>query len=447
MAGSRKGLNRQQTNLISLLDVLHTAPRLYELLPHCSRQKLSATCSHLQQWVRERTSRVRVRHLHDLSRLAPTNWPNLVGIFLEADDQRIVYQTDVRPLLQGMWHLDVQVCFETDHSLRASEALIPYQYELLLVVSLLGHSQRARFDLTPHQHELLSQCANRQRSSTISVYVGSPHGAVRGDTTACSALCLPGNLWSCFSRQAWPRALVLGVYKLHWSPACAQDFVTCSFPVLEIIDWRMEMLDAPACAVLSQACLPSLSELVLSDQGVTAAGLCELVPASWPSLTSLEIARNNLDPVALTALSQSSWCRQLQKLFLSGNALGEEGVKALCVGQWEALKTLDLMQCGIQSHAAVTCLAQLHSPRLTHLSLGGNRFHKGAMAYLSGAQWPSLTQISLGFDDIGESDWDILGVDREEVAHIIGHTSERFTILHPNRDRAVLPVRHIVVEH
>ncbi len=90
---------------------------------------------------------------------------------------------------------------------------------------------------------------------------------------------------------------VLGVYKRQWSLACAQDFVGCSFPILKIINWPMGKLNAPACAVLSQASLPSLNELVLSDQGITAAGLSELLQASWPCFTSLELARNNLLPV------------------------------------------------------------------------------------------------------------------------------------------------------
>lgn len=81
-----------------------------------------------------------------------------------------------------------------------------------------------------------------------------------------------------------------------------------------VIDWRTEKLDAPACAVLSHACLPLLSMVILSDQGVIAAGLCELLQPSWPCLTSLDLTKYNfITPVAATALSESPWCRQLRR--------------------------------------------------------------------------------------------------------------------------------------
>lgn len=83
----KEGAENQQTQLVSLIDVLHIAPRLYELLPLCSRQNLFATCSHLHKWVRARTTCVRVRHLHDLSALAPMQWPDLVEVWLEAENE------------------------------------------------------------------------------------------------------------------------------------------------------------------------------------------------------------------------------------------------------------------------------------------------------------------------------------------------------------------------
>ena len=123
------------------------------------------------------------------------------------------------------------------------------------------------------------------------------------------------------------------------SVACAQGFVRCcfKFPKLSQIFWSSGKLIALVCAVLSQARLPKLRDLHLSDQGLDAAGLPELLQASWRRLTTPDLANNNVDLVAVAALSQSSWYKKLQRLCLSGSALGEEGSRALGLGQWDAL--------------------------------------------------------------------------------------------------------------
>lgn len=149
--------------------------------------------------------------------------------------------------------------------------------------------------------------------------------------------------------------------------ACAHGFVTCSFLALRKIIWDAGQLNATTCAVLSQACLPSLESLSLSSQGLSAAALPDLSQASWPNLCILWLAKNNLDSLAVAALSKSLWYRTLETLTLDGNALGEEGVRALGFRQWDALYACNLSNCGVKSHAAVTCLAQAHFPKLSLL--------------------------------------------------------------------------------
>lgn len=163
-------------------------------------------------------------------------------------------------------------------------------------------------------------------------------------------------------------------------------------------------------AVLAQAHWPSLKNLGLSYQGLCATGLPELLQAPWLSLTSLDLTDNNLDPVAVTAWSRISCCKQLKTLYPSDNVWGEEGVRALGLGRWESLLPCALRHCSLGSCAAVTCLAQLHFPKLCHLHLTGNRFEVGAVACFSGAQWPRLTGVTLGLQDIHKSDCDILGI-------------------------------------
>lgn len=151
--------------------------------------------------------------------------------------------------------------------------------------------------------------------------------------TASSALYLPGNLWSCFSRLRWSKRMAtLDLRNQQCSLRCAQGFVRCRFPKLRALFWGSGNLSPAVCAVLSQTRMRYLNYLNLSNKGLDAAGLAVLVQAGWPRLTHLFLANNSLDSVAITALSMSSWSSQLQFLYLDGNAFGEKGMRALGLG-------------------------------------------------------------------------------------------------------------------
>ena len=96
------------------------------------------------------------------------------------------------------------------------------------------------------------------------------------------------------------------------------------------------------------------------------------------------------------------------------------------LGQWEALTICSLKYCGIRSHA-VDCLAQLQSPLLAGLGLTGNRFESKAIASLSGASWPALTEVSLGFQDLDEHDCDVLGICNLHGINLTMSTMDIFT--------------------
>lgn len=202
--------------------------------------------------------------------------------------------------------------------------------------------------------------------------------------------------------------------------------------------------------MLSQACLPLLASLSLDKQGLDAAGLAELVQASWPCLTHLSLVENKLDAWAMTELSTSSWGVNLRVLLLGGNALGQEGVRALRLGRWEALETCSLVNCGISSCAAVTCLAQLQFPKLEWLLLTGNRFETRAIACLSDARWPTLRHLMLSYAELTTHDCEILGIDRRDAMWTDSLTVSGGKHLHAERRTAssVLPsVTRITIEH
>ena len=91
----------------------------------------------------------------------------------------------------------------------------------------------------------------------------------------------------------------------------------------------------------------------MSDHNMHAAGLPVLLQASWPSLSSLYLASNNLDPLAVNALSKSSYCEKLEDLELSGNALGEAGVRALRLGRWDNSTMCNLERCSVATKWSV----------------------------------------------------------------------------------------------
>lgn len=220
-----------------------------------------------------------------------------------------------------------------------------------------------------------------------------------------------------------------------YSAACAHEFVMCCFSALSQIIWDAGQLSAEACAVLSQAYMPSLEKLCLSDQGLSAVGLLELLPAPWPHLFHLYLRNTNLDPIAVAALSNSSWCRRLGFLSLDGNALGEAGVRALGLGHWETLIACNLSSCGIRSHAAFACLAQIQFPALRVLVLTGNGYEVGAVACLSGAHWPIIRSFRLGSQDLEECDYDILGISKSHYYN----DKESDTLYHPTNNSRILP--------
>ena len=164
------------------------------------------------------------------------------------------------------------------------------QHNLVLLIRPLGNFPQAEFDLTPQQCEVLSQWVGKERGNTTTVTVGPLQQIPcfsHQPQTASSALCLPGNLWSCFTGQDWPKLTTLDMRNQVCSLACAQGFVKCRFPALQKIYWCEGGSSATVFAVICQACLPCLADLFLSDQSLSAAAFSELLQACWPCLDSL----------------------------------------------------------------------------------------------------------------------------------------------------------------
>lgn len=121
---SSKVVDTSHTAPASLKDVLHEAPRLYELLPCSSRQLLSATCLHLHKWIRKNVSCITIGQANELSHLAPKGWPHLAGVLLHKKGNPAVY-FDSERLSTEQWHLDAEIRFHK-----------AYPCDVLLLISL-----------------------------------------------------------------------------------------------------------------------------------------------------------------------------------------------------------------------------------------------------------------------------------------------------------------------
>ena len=156
MAGLRSEQlqRRVPSTKVSLVDVLCQAPRLYQLVPQFSRQKLSATCSYLHQWVRETTTCVTLKRSGELPGLTPEKWPKLVGVVLHENGWD--WYLDFDSLVQDKWQLDAQVCC-------SNVLLSKYQHKSVLLISPVGSSHEADFEFTPRQCQMLCQCLENER--------------------------------------------------------------------------------------------------------------------------------------------------------------------------------------------------------------------------------------------------------------------------------------------
>ena len=359
---------------------------------------LAATCSSLQTWFRQQIIFAKIGRPYELLRLKPSDWPKVAAVQLHTHMQPKDFgraTTDSHRHLQGHWHCDVEILLEKPYDACTSRQKMRFavQHDWLLLISPLGRPHHADHDLSPQQF-----VDTKQRNTTqIVINLQRQPEDTTSAQTESSPSYLPGNLWSCFGRQEWPQVYALRLRHQQWSLACAQGFVRCSFPSLCVVRWCGGNLSAPVCAVLNQARLPSLRHLFLTSQCITAAGLPELL--------------------------RGSWCSSLESLHLDGNALGEEGAKALCLGQWRALEVCGLTDCGMSSHTAVTYLARARFPKLRVMHLTGNHFEAGAIACFAVARWRELEHMALTWQDLDVGACDVLGVCRAAAARYPGSTS------------------------
>ena len=339
----------QQGPAISFIDVLHEAPTLLEELLPVQLKNLSATCRSL------RTSfcaRVRVITLTDptnASNISCNTWPQLVMTTCTTGE-------GLQSKLSAHWECLLKISL-----LNASAVLI----------RPLQRLHTAAIDLSTQHCVALLAFADKHRHTTKTL-------SLRGPLAGCRAI-------QVLTQNTWP---MLGSVALVDSPQQGWDSVS----------------------QLSKS-MHSVVNVNIVDSCLDASGLLRLV-TEWSQLKLLRLSNNQLDPNALSAISQAK-CPRLQCLLLSSNILGAAGMQHLVSCSWPSLTSLALEHECIDG-PALSCLAQGQFPSLGCLSLRGNNIDAAGISYLVQGNWPKLMMLMLSEQCLDQAAYSLLGVTEAE---------------------------------
>src|SRR5262249_44788613 len=137
------------------------------------------------------------------------------------------------------------------------------------------------------------------------------------------------------------------------------------------------------------------------------AALSLLAGADWPALVSLDLSSgygngSTASADGLTALANSPLAGRLRALHLYDNPLGDVGVAALVTGRFPSLTELGLGYTDMGPGGLRALGEAPFARQLTDLHLGGCRFGDAGAAVLAGAHLPALRSLSLSSCDVGE---------------------------------------------
>jgi uncharacterized protein (TIGR02996 family) len=149
---------------------------------------------------------------------------------------------------------------------------------------------------------------------------------------------------------------------------------------------------SPYLVALTDLTLARCPFLDVSLSGDTAAAaLARSIFAS--RLESLRFTELGIGPVGMAALTTSSSLPRLTSLDLSGNPIGDRGIRLLASSSLERLRYLSLSECGITAKGAEVVAGASNLRHLNWLQLGNNALDSSAAAALASSQ--HLGQLDL----------------------------------------------------
>jgi hypothetical protein len=166
---------------------------------------------------------------------------------------------------------------------------------------------------------------------------------------------------------------------------------------LEELDAGNNQLGPEAGAALAAMTQP-VRVLRLRQTQLGDAGIVALARGALPALRVLELYNSKFGVEGAQALAAVAW--PLEELELSGNKLGDTGVRALAAGTLpKTLRVLKLHSTDL-SDAGIAALARASWPALEELELFSDKLGAGTATALAGAAMPCLRRLVLGRMDV-----------------------------------------------
>jgi uncharacterized protein (TIGR02996 family) len=185
-----------------------------------------------------------------------------------------------------------------------------------------------------------------------------------------------------------------GVAALAGSPHVAQ---------LRSLVLTRNRIGAPGAAALAASRhLSGLGSLDLSDNEIGDRGVAALVAS--PHLTalwSLDVDGCGIGPRGLRGLPSGAAWRNLDRLILNTNRLGDAGVRFLAAAAPGALRRLDLRETEVGDPGAEALAHSPHVWRLAELDLAENQVGDAGAKALAEAPWTRLEYLNLRENAVG----------------------------------------------
>jgi len=294
---------------VTLSDIVHSAPRMLEMLDPESLKAVSATCSFLHSCVCQGVTALTLPNYHHLRLLKPQRWPSLYVVCINSyDDTDPVCDQEAKSDLHHIGHKWLLLAYMIHEGLHdtsnnnVEECEFTDRLALLFIRPLAEHLDA---------HGLAS---------------GQVHLQAMGRLAKNGKAAERRSLWVSFTAKA--ECILAQLAKLTWPNVVDMVLVNMGHGV-----------GTNAFLHLSMTSLPSLKTLMIVNNRL---GAQQLSSANWPCLEALSIkATTGMDATTVQQLAQGKW-PLLKTLNLSCSDLDQCAIVHLVQGNWPLLKRLTL---------------------------------------------------------------------------------------------------------
>jgi len=363
-------------NCVSLSDLLHEVPRLWDFTPSRYWNVLLGVNKQVRRQVQGMVRCIKITEVlqpEQLHHLTKGGWSQLRCLDLSKSYMKAASAAQLSngawPLLQsltlarGRTFNDLSSCSE--HVFRQFKGKWPLLESLTVSMHRLDIAQVTA--LTEIDWPLL-------QTLCIEPFYDAVPALIKGNWPELKDLSMGYGLdkrgLGCLSNLPWSTLQRLQLKLCRVSPCGIHSLIQAHLPRLQelsfvYIIWNTEGEDSgeDCFAMLAQGKWPLLSKLELKSMSASHEGIRHLATGQWPKLQTVILKRFNITDADMPLLVQANW-PNVQNLTLVGHFEHME-VLNMCMRKWPALQML-------------------------RLRVGIDQTHKVAMSTIARARWPSL---------------------------------------------------------